>query len=934
MKMPMFNRFYAHLPVSYFLRIFVGSWFALAAWSTRAAIPTSLAAPTSVVASDSAYANKIAITWDTVPNAASYRVFRGTVKNSVVATDLGATASWVFWDATATPGQTFYYWVRAENGTVLSSLSTSDTGVVAVALGGPGQGPAPLAPPPEPAGNPVTAAKVALGKALFWDEQLSSTRTVSCGSCHAPQKGGSDPRSIIGSLHSRNSGPDGISGTADDVTGSPGVPANAIDGSYIWDITRGYREQVTARYARATTEAAYANALFWDGRATPTFTDPLSGTVVLPIGGALESQVLGPLLNSGEMTHFGGNWADVTVKLAHAWPLALATDIPTGLANWIAGRSYPQLFEEVFGTAEITPVRLAFAIAAYERTLFSDRTPFDQSQARITSLSAAALRGQAVFTGTNCVICHPGALHTDDRFHNLGLRPTNTTEDAGRFNVTGNPADRGQFRTPSLRNVALRGPFMHTGSLATLADVVNFYDRGGDFRGPAQDPAIRPLNLNAQQRADLVAYLESLTDPRVAAAQFPFDRPTLFAGSARAAQVTGTGVAGSGGSAPSVIADSPPLIGNLSFTTALTGGLGGAAAVLVFDTQAPPANRIPTVGEVASRVALTLDGSGAGNGHASYAWKVPGDKLHAGTRYFGRWYVNDPAAAGGVAASALLDFTLFGEHDRADLAGTSRLTNLSARALAGGTAGTPITGFVIGGSGSKRLLVRAAGPALTSLGVSNLLADPRFDVVRDGSIVASNDNWLASDTAASAALGAFALPTGSKDAGLFVILPVGNASAPVYSTSGGSGVSLLEVYDADGATATATIGGLSARGYVSTGDSVLIAGFVVGGEGARTLLIRGVGPGLTPYAVNDALTDPQITLYRSGTALLSNDNWSGASNATDVAAAAAKVGDFALALGSTDAALLVTLPAGVYSAVVSGTGTHTGTALLELYVVE
>jgi cytochrome c peroxidase len=906
---------------------------AFAVLPARAATPASLASPTGVTASDGAYANKVGITWDAVPYATAYRVYRATANNPAVAATLGATASWVFWDTTAAAGQTYFYWVRAENGAVVSALSAADSGVRAAA-GRPGQGAPPLEPPPEPAGNPVTAAKVALGKALFWDEQLSATNTMACGTCHAPRKGGADLRAVLGQSRSQHPGPDGIYGNADDVTGSPGVPGNAIDGSYVWDAARGYREQVTARYPRATTEAAYADELFWDGRAAGAFTDPLSGAVALASGGALESQVLGPPLNAGEMAHAGRNWADLTVRLAHAWPLALASGVPGGLANWIAGRTYPQLFEEAFGTAEITPARLAFAIASYERTLFSDRTPFDLAQAQIAALPAAAERGRTVFLNSRCNVCHAGSLHSDGQFHNIGLRPVNATEDAGRFAVTGDPADRGRFRTPSLRNAGLRGPFMHTGSLATLADVVNFYDRGGDFNAPNKDPAIRPLGLSAQEKGDLVAYLQALTDPRVAAEQFPFDRPELFAGSARAPQITGAGIAGSGGAVPAAIAAEPPLIGGRRFTTALTGGLGGAAAVLVFDPQVPPAGRIPAAGEVAQRVTLTLEGTGAGNGHASCNWTPPGEARLAGTRYFGRWYVNDPAAPGGVAASALIDFTLVGGHDAEDLSGTSRLANISARALAGGVAGTPITGIVVGGTGAKRVLIRAAGPALAALGVGSPLADPRFDVYKDGAVIAGNDNWLAGDAAGMAALGAFALPAGSKDAGLFVTLPTGNSSAPVVSVDGANGVSLLEVYDADSAPGTATLTGLSARGYVGTGDSVLIAGFVVGGEGARTLLIRAVGPSLVPLGVGDAVADPQITLYRGGTALLANDNWSAAGNASDLAAAAAKVGDFALPAGSKDAALLVTLPAGIYSAVVKGAGGQTGTALLELYVIE
>lgn len=265
--------------------------------------------------------------------------------------------------------------------------------------------------------------------------------------------------------------------------------------------------------------------------------------------------------------------------------------------------------------------------------------------------------------------------------------------------------------------------------------------------------------------------------------------------------------------------------------------------------------------------------------------------------------------------------------------GTARLVNIATRAQIGGSAGTPIAGFVISGTGSKKMLVRAVGPTLTTYGVTGALADPSLSLVSGSATVASNDNWLATDAATASAVGAFALNAASKDAALAATLVPGAYSSPV-GAGGGSGVALLEVYDADTSTSpTATLVNASTRAFVGTGEQVLIPGFVISGAGTVKLLIRAVGPTLANYAVTGTLADPQITLYSGSTALATNDNWSSAANATDIAAAATSAGAFTLASGSKDAALLVTLGAGAYTASVSGVGGTTGTALVEIYVV-
>ena len=204
----------------------------------------------------------------------------------------------------------------------------------------------------------------------------------------------------------------------------------------------------------------------------------------------------------------------------------------------------------------------------------------------------------------------------------------------------------------------------------------------------------------------------------------------------------------------------------------------------------------------------------------------------------------------------------------------------------------------------------------------------------------TNDNWNGDPTVTSvgSAVGAFALPSAtSKDAALVATLPAGVYSARVSGVNFTTGTVLAEIYDANPATYSATtprLINLSARAAM-TNDNPLIAGFVVGGSTAKTLLIRAIGPTLTNFGVTGAMTDPQLQLYvqQSGasTLLLTNDNWGGSSL---LSTTISNVGAFTLPdPTSKDAVLLVTLDPGVYSAEVLGVGGASGIALVELYEV-
>lgn len=616
-------------------------------------------APASVSATDNLYGTKVGLEWPSVKGATAYRVFRSDTNNPNGAVDVGTTAANYFFDMEAVLGQTHFYWIRAENSFGNSNLSPSDQGRRA-ATDSRGDRP-PLDPPSEPLGNQLTAAKIELGKTLFWDEQLSSTRTVSCGTCHIPSHGGSDPRSAI-NPPAVNPGPDNTAGTPDDIFGSPGIPATEADGTFNWSSLYGLNLQVTPRKANSAINAAYVAQLFWDGRAASTFRDPITNAIIINDGGALESQAVVPVINNTEMAHAGRNWTDAAQRIANARPLILSPSVPSALNNWLDDRTYPELFGEAFGTPEVTPSRIALAIASYERTLFADQTPQDLDAAGIASLTAAENRGRTIFDGTaQCDACHIGSRFTTDDFMNIGVRPT--SEDTGRFQVTGDPLDIGEFRIPDLRNVELRAPYMHNGRFQTLEEVVEFYNRGGDFRNAPnfQSAFIRPLNLSVQQRADLVAFLKRpLTDPRVAAESGKFERPRLYTESDRVPQTSGIGIAGVNGVVPNIHAISPPLAGNPNFTVSVSGSVPNSAAVLVINDTDPGAiSSIPGSGSFA-RVATTLLTASNGSGYRSVSLQIPDNAALVGQTFYARWYISDVNAPGGVSVSRLVTFKVFG----------------------------------------------------------------------------------------------------------------------------------------------------------------------------------------------------------------------------------------------------------------------------------
>lgn len=264
----------------------------------------------------------------------------------------------------------------------------------------------------------------------------------------------------------------------------------------------------------------------------------------------------------------------------------------------------------------------------------------------------------------------------------------------------------------------------------------------------------------------------------------------------------------------------------------------------------------------------------------------------------------------------------------------SRLVNIATRASTGPGSGALIAGFVITGPGSKTVLVRGVGPSLAAFGLSNLLPDPGITLIDGaGRPVAANDNFDPAITPAGLVpgVGAFSL-THVNDAALVATLAPGSYTVVVADTNNRPGLALVEVYEIG--TTPGRISSLSSRALVGAGPATAIAGFAVLGEKPRKFLIRGIGPTLTGFGVTGALADPILALTTAnGVLIASSDDWGSGGNPAEIVAASAAVGAFVLPGRSRDAALVVTLNPGNYTALLGGTNNTGGVALVEVYEV-
>jgi cytochrome c peroxidase len=315
----------------------------------------------------------------------------------------------------------------------------------------------PLPPVPVPEDNPLTPEKVELGELLFFDARLSADGSLACVSCHLPDQGWATHTPL-----------------------SPAYPTN-----------------MERRISPTLVNVGYNKVLLWDGRA-----------------GSLEKQALGPIQNP---LHMNQN-LDLLIDKLNSIP------------------AYAERFQRVFGTA-VNPEALGKALAAFERTLIARNAPFDRYLAGDQqAMAESAVRGMALFKGKGrCILCHNGPNFTDSQFHNLGVPDVpllthplvqasirfdakrmnvpeyaQVKEDLGRYLVTKEEQDKGAFKTPTLRNVAQRDPYMHNGSFQSLEDIIDFYNEGGGAVA-GKSPLLQPLALTVQEKRDLVAFLQALT---------------------------------------------------------------------------------------------------------------------------------------------------------------------------------------------------------------------------------------------------------------------------------------------------------------------------------------------------------------------------------------------------------------------------------------
>ena len=235
----------------------------------------------------------------------------------------------------------------------------------------------------------------------------------------------------------------------------------------------GNGQNELGRHSPTVINSGYFDLQFWDGRAK-----------------TLEEQAVGPIQAAGEMNQN----MDALIKELNSIP------------------GYVQRFTKVFGASGITPENIGKAIATFERSVISKNSAYDKYwQGNKSAMSPSAVNGMNLFFGkAKCSVCHNGPAFTDSRFHNIGVKQHGPLEeDLGRHNVSKEDFDKAAFKTPGLRSIGLSAPYMHDGSEATLEDVIDFYNRGGDAK-ESRSPLITPLDLDAKEKKDLVKFLKAL----------------------------------------------------------------------------------------------------------------------------------------------------------------------------------------------------------------------------------------------------------------------------------------------------------------------------------------------------------------------------------------------------------------------------------------
>ena len=322
--------------------------------------------------------------------------------------------------------------------------------------------------------------------------------------------------------------------------------------------------------------------------------------------------------------------------------------------------------------------------------------------------------------------------------------------------------------------------------------------------------------------------------------------------------------------------------------------------------------------------------SGSLDGSGEFTISAQNGSLFAGTVEGGRMDVTvvDPETGG-------RDIVLL----RSDRAANARLVNLSVRGQAGAGEDSLIAGFVVRGAEPLPVLVRGVGPGLAGFGVSGVLRLPQLVLQRGAAVVAQNAGWDAgADAIALAAVavrtGAFPLAAGSSDAAVLAAVTDGTYTTLINSVDGTTGNVLGELFDAREETSGTTLVNLSARARVRQGDAVTIGGFVIEGRDPALLMVRAAGPALSALGVSDFLPLTELVVRQGNTEIARSESWGEGAAVRVVGQASNLVGAFSFAERSADAALLLYLPAGAYTAQVSGREGQTGVALVEVYLVE
>jgi hypothetical protein len=269
------------------------------------------------------------------------------------------------------------------------------------------------------------------------------------------------------------------------------------------------------------------------------------------------------------------------------------------------------------------------------------------------------------------------------------------------------------------------------------------------------------------------------------------------------------------------------------------------------------------------------------------------------------------------------------------------LGNISTRSLVQTDEHVMIGGFIVQGTGTKRLIIRAIGPELTEFGITDPLANPRLELYNGtGALIGTNDDWqttiiggVITRNQVSDIQNSGLAPTAASESAIIADLQPGNYTAIVRGINDTMGVALVEVYDFNPG-AGSTLGNISTRSFVQTGEHVMIGGFIVQGSGAKRVIIRAIGPELTQFGITDALANPKLELYnRAGVLIASNDNWQ--STIIGGIITRNQVDDIQdsghVPTEATESAIIADLPPGNYTAIVRGVNNTLGVALAEVY---